>query len=443
MTLPHSKAQASSEHSTKLRVFRGAKMIRLSRYTSRKAQPCSGVPSAKTMSRHWLSRTVLGFLLAQAAILCAQPASASVITELHTLNFLDNQGPNIYPLQGGVGLFDAFGIALAPAAGTTATATQNGVTVAMTPPDPNSVFPNDFSGQVPFSPGLTGAWTVTANNPSTPTAVFSTLALTGVTPPGFATSLGISGGGGAPLVASWLLPPGNTANQESIFVIDHSAGDGVVAVSRGAAATVNSFTIPTASLNPAHQYYLEINAQILVPGTDPVNFNPSAIEARSETFSGTFTPSEVLGSVELPVVAMVSGPGAITTPQYQFNFSVLPGDTYALDPVVATGFKYQTGSGDPNFACVTPPTLQPSPFHVSFLEGGSTVSDAVSGGSKFCFPVGGVSAFDVLGIDPNLGLDPNNTMSFVTDVSFVGPGDFTGSMTPITESVPEPGSLAL
>jgi PEP-CTERM motif len=52
----------------------------------------------------------------------------------------------------------------------------------------------------------------------------------------------------------------------------------------------------------------------------------------------------------------------------------------------------------------------------------------------------------VLGIDPSLGLDPENTTAFITALTFEGAGDFTGTMTPITENVsaaPEPGSLAL
>jgi hypothetical protein len=51
----------------------------------------------------------------------------------------------------------------------------------------------------------------------------------------------------------------------------------------------------------------------------------------------------------------------------------------------------------------------------------------------------GVDTFTVTGIDPNLGLDPSDTTAFVTGVSFVGDGTFTGTQTPITSvSVPGP-----
>jgi hypothetical protein len=64
----------------------------------------------------------------------------------------------------------------------------------------------------------------------------------------------------------------------------------------------------------------------------------------------------------------------------------------------------------------------------------------------FDFAPGGVSEFEVLGIDPDLGLDPDNATAFITALTFEGAGSFTGTMTPITEDVtpaPEPGSLAL
>ncbi len=45
------------------------------------------------------------------------------------------------------------------------------------------------------------------------------------------------------------------------------------------------------------------------------------------------------------------------------------------------------------------------------------------------------------GIDPGLRtLDPNNATAFITDVAFEGAGNFTGTMTPITVSVPKPST---
>lgn len=63
--------------------------------------------------------------------------------------------------------------------------------------------------------------------------------------------------------------------------------------------------------------------------------------------------------------------------------------------------------------------------------------------TQFFFGGNGVDRFRVLAIDPNLMISPMNTTAFVTQVTFHGTGPFTGTMTPITVSVPEPATLAL
>jgi hypothetical protein len=81
-------------------------------------------------------------------------------------------------------------------------------------------------------------------------------------------------------------------------------------------------------------------------------------------------------------------------------------------------------------------------FDLSYLST-AVVLDA---GIQYFFPAGGVSEFTVSGIDPSDDLDPADTSAFVTGLTFVSSGSFTGTMTPITESVsavPEPTSLAL
>jgi hypothetical protein len=42
----------------------------------------------------------------------------------------------------------------------------------------------------------------------------------------------------------------------------------------------------------------------------------------------------------------------------------------------------------------------------------------------FDFAPGGVSEFEVLGIDPNLGLDPTNPIAFITALTFESAGKF-------------------
>ena len=68
---------------------------------------------------------------------------------------------------------------------------------------------------------------------------------------------------------------------------------------------------------------------------------------------------------------------------------------------------------------------------MTFSQGGSKVSTPVNANTQFFFPVGGVSTFSVTGIDPSAALDPSDAGAFVTGLTFVSAGSFSGTMTPI------------
>ena len=122
--------------------------------------------------------------------------------------------------------------------------------------------------------------------------------------------------------------------------------------------------------------------------------------------------------------------------------SVGPDFVTFIDPAIAIGYIYDTGAGDPNFASVILPDVGGGVFDLSYL---STMV-VVDAGVQYFFPAGGVSEFTVTGIDPSAHLDPADTSAFVTGLTFVSDGSFTGTMTPITEIVsaaPEPASLTL
>ena len=53
------------------------------------------------------------------------------------------------------------------------------------------------------------------------------------------------------------------------------------------------------------------------------------------------------------------------------------------------------------------------------------MTDALDEGVQFFFGAGGVSAFEVTGIDPSANLDPGNAGAFVTGLTFVSAGPFT------------------
>jgi PEP-CTERM motif len=150
-------------------------------------------------------------------------------------------------------------------------------------------------------------------------------------------------------------------------------------------------------------------------------------------------------TVYLPTVT-VTGTGLV----YGFDITVAPGVTYHIDPAVATGYIYKIGSGDPNFANVELPDVgNPNPYDLYLWNGSAFVFDTTLAADKVydfdSVMPGGVSEFEVLGIDPNVGLDPENTTAFITGLTFESAGNFTGTMTPITTevNVPEPASLTL
>ena len=147
-------------------------------------------------------------------------------------------------------------------------------------------------------------------------------------------------------------------------------------------------------------------------------------------------------TIYLPVV-VPNGTGS--GDHYVFDMAVDPSQTYYLDPKVATGYIYQIGEGDPNFASVLLPNIgNATPYQLYLWNGSKFVFDtSLAAGLVYDFAAGGVSEFEVLGIDPNLGLDPSNATAFVTGLTFEGAGAFDGTMTPVTASIPEPSTWAM
>jgi hypothetical protein len=147
------------------------------------------------------------------------------------------------------------------------------------------------------------------------------------------------------------------------------------------------------------------------------------------------------GPIQLPVTsASITG-----GPVYGFDFSVAANVAYNIDPAIARGFVYETGAGNPNFASVELPDIgNPNAYKLYIWNGTSFVFDAnLSADTVFNFGPGGVHEFEVLGISPSLDLNPFDSNDFVTQVTFEGGGDFTGTMTPLTAAVPEPSTWAM
>lgn len=132
-------------------------------------------------------------------------------------------------------------------------------------------------------------------------------------------------------------------------------------------------------------------------------------------------------------------PSSISNGSYQFNANVGAGSDgnslplYA-DPPVAPGFTFTTNPGSPNFASVDVITPLPNTSILEISFGGQT--DQFAPGSTFTFPGGGVSTFEISGINP---ADVATGVDFVTKLTFTGSGDVSFTQTPN----PEPASVTL
>jgi hypothetical protein len=146
--------------------------------------------------------------------------------------------------------------------------------------------------------------------------------------------------------------------------------------------------------------------------------------------------------VFLPMVNTAGG-GIV----YEFQpIPVTTGQTIFIDPMIATGYDFQIGAGDPNFASVTLPTgIGDNVFDLWLWSGSDWFDTSVDlvGGVEHFFGSGGVDRFRILDIETTALLNPFNAIAFITGLSFVSDGQFSGTMTPITTSVAAPGTFVL
>jgi PEP-CTERM motif len=325
--------------------------------------------------------------------------------------------------------------------GTSVTATQAGYQVTL--PYNNSIaYSTLFYGLVPT--GLTGPWTITAKNSSTsPTSITTqTPAITVTTTPQADTAIAVTGSTLTPTI-SWQIPTGNNVPQGSVleesvhlFAQSNQGSGSFYAIALAPGTTQTS--IPQGTITPGQVYSVAIIS-------DVVSQTTGLVQAETREFTGyvAASGSPITAPTYLPEVSPAAGPAGQVV--YQFNNPVSQGIPILLDPLVATGFIYQTGLTDPNFASVLLPNIGNSiPYQVFTWNGTAFVFDTnLAANTLLNFGPGGVSEFEVLGIDPSLALDPNNATDFVTQLTFTGSGNFTGTMTPITTAVPEPSTWAM
>lgn len=154
--------------------------------------------------------------------------------------------------------------------------------------------------------------------------------------------------------------------------------------------------------------------------------------------------NENAGFIATPVVLPEAG-----SPPGTFSFSVdVRADTPVfIDPLVAVGYTYAVGAGDPLFKTVSLPVGIGDgryTLHVGNLSldiGGNQIVDFTALGFAQ-----GVAGFTVTGIETGAALDPNDSSAFVTRLTFMADGRFTGTQTAISvdvPAVPEPATAVL
>jgi hypothetical protein len=371
----------------------------------------------------------------------------------HLNNFRDTRSVNDVGI--GAGDRNQFGADLAPSSvNTTIMGVQTGFAVGPNECGPLAVNQSFCATATAFNPNRVGSWALTfQNGTDTATAVTPSLAGVPAAPAPFPTNVTISNAGTTPTL-SWTVPGGFVPDAVRVNVYDKSTvrsnGAADIIFSTALAPNLTSFQIPANDpLNPSRpllkadgQYVLNVQL-IETRGHAPlVGNNNDNILRRSSSFFDFSPRTGPQPAAFLPTV----GPG-VGAP-YQFSIAgVRAGQTIFVDPIVAVGYKYATGSGNPNFASVTLPVVGDGIFTLAFFQGQNQVIQQLLANNQFFFPAGGVSAFDVTGIETSAMLDPNNVTAFITGLTFTTDGDFTGTMTPllaeIPDTVPEPTTLVL
>lgn len=369
---------------------------------------------------------------------CAPPTAYGTpitsITELN--NFRDTRSVNSVHI--GSGDLNQFGANIVPSLGSTITAVQ-GITVGPVICAPLTVSPNFCAAIAPFDLSRTGSWSLTfQNGANTATATTPSLAGVPAAPVPFPTSVSISNSGTTPTL-SWTVPGGFAPDAVRVQVFDKSIvlanGQNDIIFARSLSGIETSFQIPAGVLTDTGQYSL--NVQLIetrghVPPPSSGNLSNASIFRRSNSFFD-FSPL----SGPHPAAFLPTRGDGLTAP-YEFHIDgIRAGQTIFIDPAVAVGYKYAIGLGDPKFASVILPAAGNNLFTLLFLDAGNPVLQEIAANAQFFFPSGGVSAFDVIGIETSAMLDPNNVTAFVTGLTFLTDGSFTGTMTPLIAEVPE------
>jgi hypothetical protein len=388
-------------------------------------------------------------------LLVASGASATPVTINTPFMNLENRGINSLGfssgqfLRVGANAVTPNGDAGTIGVGTTTNLITNQLITQTIRFDPGPSIPNFYSRYFADNSELYGPWTLKfSNGPDSSQAVVSLPLGTSQAP--FVNTITLSGSSTNPTF-SWTPPAGTTVNGYRVNIYDKAlvspTNNGQVA-SRNLTPNISSYTVDAADFTvPGYGFQLNRNYSIeigLIQTKDKTsnNLTNGNLAAISRVYAD-FRPNTNGGpAVNLPVT-LVDG-------SYQFNMVVTAGKTYYIDPPVAVGYDYRKAVGNPSFrSVVLPDGVGDDRFDIFALDAFNQpvlLAKDWLAGSVFDFGVAGVNAFRIGGIEATAGLDPANVTAFVTGVSFISDGLFTGTQTPIVldvAAIPEPQTYAL
>ncbi|MDN3920519.1 PEP-CTERM sorting domain-containing protein [Roseateles violae] len=331
-----------------------------------------------------------------------------------------------------------------------------------------SFYPHQYYASRPYDDKMTGPWSLILSTSPTfapgTNSVIQTPSIGDVAAMPFVQSMTINGAGLTPSI-SWVSPnaPPASVSEMRVRIVDNSHP--VTVVSRVAtnpgsfqqgdliyiseALPSNNYTVPTGLLQYGTHYSIAIELTHTRADGTPVSRSSSYFDFLP--IDPNTLPGGV-GNIQLPTLTPVpTTSGLLGGPLYGFNVAHVSANSVTfIDPIVATGFSYKTGAGDPNFRSVQIASeVGDGLYEVYGWDGASWIllQSGLAAGQAFDFTAhgyaGGVDRFEVRGIETSAELNPFEVTAFVTGLTFMSDGSFTGTMQAITVNVPEPGSAAL
>src|SRR5213594_692575 len=251
-----------------------------------------GGPSMKAMLTR--ARTAIGIVATVAIVVIWPQANAWALQIANTFSLRDNVGPNTVGTPVGDRL--VFGATDVTPAGdpTAVTATQGSTTVQLAFL-PLAIFPNQYVGNLPFDPSLTGPWTLNATRGTeTASAITNAIPHPKVVP--LVNNLRVSAETGSLTpTLRWELPDlsGVPITRIRIRVIDAFNGNQLAQLAP-LPPTATSVTIPVGTLAPTRAFVFRVMLDDVSEGF---------LQNRSNTFSAPY----VLPPLSGPGTARIDG----------------------------------------------------------------------------------------------------------------------------------------